>query len=280
MFIKYNKFTILLESSEKSELNLIKKKDLLLSNFLNPDIIRKIIRRVSKKVSRTTDNPHIPILLQNKIGNDFEVIELICKWQNMKIDEKRDLIINDTGTSYYSDEALKNKGKPVIETAFKKYSEIVSKIKKKSSKNLDHKEYMSRLENMNSIVEIINLSFEENYDKAYSLMKRSNFLPLQGSTEPDINSLSPEILHALPEVILLSLSNLETRLRQNSDKYSASFGTPEGRESKRLKDQITDLKTYFLKIQKIFISSMRESSVENTERIKYLNSVSEKIHSY
>ncbi|CAI2380777.1 unnamed protein product [Moneuplotes crassus] len=284
IFVKHNKFSILLETDEKTGLDLIKKKNLPLSVFVVKDTLIKIIHKVCKKISRINDDPHILILLQNKIGNDGEVVNLISKYQNRQIDTHKELIIEGAGKSYYSTAALLTKGSRVIERAFKKYAKIIEKIKKKSIKSFEHREYMQRLEDLDLLVEIINFSLDEKYDKAFGLMKKASFLPLNESIEPEFNRLQPEILYSLPEVILLALVIIDYKIKDKKDRSMTgimpSFNSTEEAETKILRAQNLSLKAYFLKIQKILLVQMNESSASNTQRLAHLDTISSKIHTY
>ena len=156
---------------DKTGLDLVTKKNLPLTIFVNRENLVKIVNKVCKKISRTTDDPHILILLKNKIGNDGEVVDLICKWQNLQIDNQKEMIIEGVGKSTYSQDAIMNKGSNKIKSAFTNYDRIIDKIKKKASKSMEHREYMHRLEDLKILVEFINLFLEEKNEKAYLLMK-------------------------------------------------------------------------------------------------------------
>lgn len=114
LFVKHNSFSLLLESTQDTGLNLINKKNLPLSILIPLATLEKIIHKVSKKVSRAEADPHICILLQNKIGNYGMVVELIIQKQNQLIDGHKPNILQSAGRSFYSKDVLMNIDKTTV----------------------------------------------------------------------------------------------------------------------------------------------------------------------
>jgi hypothetical protein len=276
LFVKHNNFSVLLETAPSTGLDLITKKNLPLSTFLNNENLTKIIHKVCKKVSRTTEDPHISILLQNKIGNDKEVVGLLCKWQNLQITQHSELI-EGAVENYYTRQMLMKKDNFNIEDASKKYNKIVEKILGKATKgSYEHKEFKIRLDNLQKVVEFINLVIGENYDKAYSEMKKAQFLPFNESIEPDLANIQHEILENLPEVVHLAFAVIDKKL-SNTQKMNIGFNSEEAQETHKLKEQKLSLITYFKKIQKIFMNSLSESSLENAKKVEKVKRIAQKI---
>jgi len=283
LIVKHNSFSILLETSNKTNLNLISHKDLALAKFVPKATLSKIIHKVCTKVTRSTDDPHICILLQNKIGNDAEVVELILKKQNQLIQTKKDVIVLIASQNIYPKEALMDKGKKTIPNMSSEYKPIVDKIRNKAFKGSpEHKEYQRRFENMSEIVEFMNLVTEEQFDKAFSHMNKCQFLPLRDKIEPDIASFQPEILTNMLEVILLALVVLEKRIRQakskNMSSISSMFQTDEGKDIENLRNWKLDLKIFSMKVHKALMTKMDRSSPENSKKVESQKMILQKIY--
>lgn len=164
-----------------------------------------------------------------------------------------------------------------IEDASQKYSKIVEKIQGKAIKgSYEHKEFKIRLENVQKVVEFINLVISENYDKAYSTMKKAQFLPFNESIEPDLSNIKSEILETLPEVVHLAFAVIDKKLSE-TQKMSIGFNSDEALEIQKLKEQKLSLITYFKKIQKIFMNSLSETSFDNTKKVEKIKRIAQKI---
>ena len=282
LFVKNNSFSILIETTDKSGLNLITKKNLQLTDFLFPDIIKKIIKKVCKKVNYSTRYPDIQILLQNKIGNDVAVVDLIIQKQNLLIDELKPFILRSKTSSVYTSDELMKTDANLIPSVWSDFKPIIEKIQNKaSSGSAEHREIKRRLESIDSIVQLFNLVKTDNYDKAFTEMKRYPFLPLRDSFEPDITTIDNNTLLHLPDLILLWFIVLKKKLKEAAHKqidsvYSKIYPN-ESSDVGKLKTQMEVLKVYYTKIEKMCKNKMTETSSENAKKLENLKWISQEI---
>lgn len=204
LFVKNNSFSILIETTDKSGLNLVTKKNLHLKDFLSTETIVKIIKKVCKKVHYSTRNPDIQILLLNKIGKDSEVVDLVIQKQNLLIEDLKPSILKSKTSNFYTHEELMSTDSNIIPSVCTNFKPIIEKIHNKANNGShEHREYKRRLDNIESIVQLFNLVKTDNYDKAFTEMKKYPFLPLRDAYEPDISSMDHSTLLHLPDLILL-----------------------------------------------------------------------------
>lgn len=193
LFFKNNSFNLLLGETDKDKINLVTKKDVPLSKFVNQNNLTKIIEKVTKKVYNSTVDPKICILLQDKIQNDKVVVDLLINEQNRVIEYCRSLNeeskLISSGLSVYNKSSdynylmrdsnkasanIASTSQKVIDADYlvsKEYDFIIKKIKAKASNgSIDHKEYMERLENIDSVAKFINLFRNKKYSDAYDMM--------------------------------------------------------------------------------------------------------------
>jgi hypothetical protein len=129
LFIRHNSFAILLETSPQTNLNLLSKSNLPFSMFVNKQTLSKVIHQVCKKVALSTPDPHIRILLYNKIGDDRKVVDLVVLKQGLEITNKKPSLYS-TSKSYYTEEAIMSKENLSVQNMALEYKNIVDKIRK------------------------------------------------------------------------------------------------------------------------------------------------------
>ena len=220
--------------------------------------------------------------MQNKIGNDAEVVNLIIQKQNLLIDDLKPAILKSKTSNFYTHEELMSIDANTIPSVCSNFKPIIEKIKNRAvSGSPEHKEFKRRLDNIESIVQLFNLVKTDNYDKAFTEMKSYPFLPLRDAFEPDISNMDQNTLLHLPDLILLWFLVLKRKLKDASNNQISSlysrFYPTESSDITKLKAQMETLKVYYTKIEKICKNKMTETSTENTKKLENFKWISQEI---